>query len=258
MKSPKALVYLLGFVPFFAFGQIKGYRTVEKLLYAYADSSAAGKGKYYPLAPLSFVGDSSVTIVYTNDTVFLHDIFSLFTSSVNDIELVSEERHHYYVYAKDSSYGYDWNGYKEHRNMILRRSIDTVLGRNWTTGFISQFESFLTLNPMTLVSSRQNADSSSLLEIHQGALQSDTCALSTVYINYTADKNKGIPSTLNKTGMYITDIRIVTECRPCKFEISYHMQPVTVIPDKIARIFQAYINNQLEARDSESSTSGSW
>jgi hypothetical protein len=246
MKTSKWIFCLFFLAPVFTSGQIKGYRTIEKLRYAVADSVDKGKGRYYPMAPLDFFGDSTVRDVYTDGNVFLHDLVYRFISQFNGIELVSEERHHYLVYAKDSSYGFDWNGYKEFSSVVQRIQIDSLLRNQWKKGFISNYEERFPADSFKLVSSASDPNSGILTEVYKPVRSSDSCGGATLSFIYSQDQTKGIPAPARLPGMYITDIRMIAACVACKFEISFRLQPIDKIKQPIAEIFQAYAEKKLE------------
>jgi hypothetical protein len=209
-----------------------------------------------------FTVDSSFSEVFSAGNIFLHVLSYSYSSHIQDIELIAEQRYHYFIYAKDSAYGYDWDGHFD--PAIRRLRVDSVLSKKDNTTGVTPVDQLFETNNAALLTSSINADSGTATETFILIPKTDTAARLTCTVNYLKQPQL-IATSLSQSpacrrGFSIHDTQLISECYPCKFDLRYSLEPIPVVKPSIASIFETYLKNETASLSQfrSGSTIGPW
>ncbi|MEO8172914.1 MAG: hypothetical protein ABI581_07520 [Sediminibacterium sp.] len=211
--------------------EIKGSKFIQYLL---VGDTSGRKGVF----------DSAVTEIYSSGNIFLYDLSYRYITSHNEIELVSEERHHYFIHSKDSVYGYDYNGYK--KPYVKRLKTDSILRR--AIGTRKELEDLFSLTETKLLASKYNADSGTAHETYTIWTKGNESQPSTCFLDYTnlpiALQSNPLLNAGKIKDMNLCKVRILSECYPCNFDLTYSVENIKTIKENIALIFDEYFEKR--------------
>jgi len=125
--------------------------------------------------------DTLVTKIYYYRDLTLYQLSYHYDSSVENVSLKSETRHHYFVHKNGDVYGYDYDEHKPQSGS--RISADSLFKKEWCM-LINPYP-ILIKNNVVLISSQQNADSGILEETYLIKGKSDTTMSGTVFLSFS-------------------------------------------------------------------------
>jgi hypothetical protein len=201
---------------------------------------------YIDTAGRRYTIDSSFTEIFSAGSIVLHVLSYSYSSHIENIELVSEERYHYFIYAKDSAYGYDWDGHRE--PAIRRLRVDSMLNNKDQVTGVTPVDQLFETNNAALLTSQINADSGTAAETFTLVPKTDPSGSMTCTVNYLK-RPQLIATSLSQSpacrqGFSIHDTQVISECYPCKFDIRYSLEPIPLVKPSIASIFETYLKNE--------------
>ncbi len=187
----------------------------------------------------TFTFDSSFTEVYTDGKLMLYDLTYTYGSSYEDIELIKDEvRHHYFIFAKDSLYGFDLDAYKT--KIIQKRQVDSVINKEWSRSDMEKYYKELNFR---LIASQ--TDRNDLHERYLVTSKKDTSlSVGTCFFDYTkyvsGSFNMPLQSLEEKKGMYVSGMQMLTESCLGKVDVKYKQEEIIGINENIFQFFANY------------------
>lgn len=189
--------------------------------------------------------------LYNQGDIFLYRLIYGFDSvdlNINKI-LKSETREHYFIFEKDSLYGYDYDEHENPKRRILRK--DSVIEHEWALQI--NLDYLLTDMKAKLISSVQNKDSGTIHELYS-YIGNDTSSHGRFYLSFSTkmgDIDYSLSKKIDSTrGMKLYNAWITQDPRYFKkfdktlneLEYGYEIQKITVITPEIQKYFENYRN----------------
>lgn len=187
-------------------------------------------------------------IYYSGDLVLYKLSYGFDSVNIGTNETVlSERRHHYFIVAADSMYGYD---YDEHKSQFKQRVLaDSLLKWQWASKV--NVYPMVTENIPRLISSFQNTDSGTVHELYSYT-HDDTSAHGTLFFGYSKKLN-GLKYSLSKEMDSIKKMKLykvlqIQDPRYMKaygitidkIKSAYEIEDITMIRPEIIRYFEDY------------------
>lgn len=189
---------------------------------------------------VAFTLDSSFAEVYTDGKLVLYDLAYTYGSSYETINLIDNEtRHHYFIFAKDSLFGFDLDGYRT--EIVQQWKVDSVMNAEWIGN--RNMGKYYEENNFRLTASR--TEKNNLHETYLITSKKDTSLpAGTCSFDYTkhlpGSFSTPLKSPEEKKGMYVSSMQLCTESSTCKITIKYTQKEITGINPNIIQFFTNY------------------
>lgn len=230
MKNPIILILIM--LPFILMAQesapiqLKGTRLMRHIVI----TDSIGR-------PFTF--DSSFTEVYTDGKLMLYDLTYHFGTSYEDIELIKDEiRHHYFIFPKDSLFGFDLDGHKT--KFIQKKQVDSVINKEWSRSDMGKYYAELNFRLIASQTDRNGLHERYLVTSKKdSSLSVGTCIFD--YTKYVSGSfNMPLQSLEEKKGMYVSGIQMLTESCLGKVDVKYKQEEIIGINENILLFFTNY------------------
>jgi len=139
--------------------------------------------------------------VFYYNSLVMYKLFYDFDSSINGESVLTERRHYFFVFHKDSLYGYTYYPNRPHLMAYGRLRVNSLLEKNSLES--NNFDTLLSIKPD---SSYYEADGN-LVKIYNPPIRKGDFTDYTLYLYYTKTLN-GIKETFSKKMDNIKDMKL--------------------------------------------------